>query len=129
MKEKSVAQLIQELQQVFNLYVRSRDKGKPCISCDDKYPSDAGHLFKKSTRPGMRFHPMACHLQCRNCNSIDDGNYEAFCTGLAKRYGPEYLEAVIQDANESRRNTHKWSRSELHETIKFYRDAIKKLKT
>lgn len=125
---KSVAKLIQELQVIFNEYIRLRDKGKGCISCIDSYFSDAGHLFKKSTRPAMRFNPMAVHGQCRACNSLPDGNYEAMCKGIAQRYGKEYLTEVIQIANESRKTDHKWSRSELQELINYFKSEIKNLK-
>ena len=125
---KSIANLIQELQTVFNLYIRTRDAGLPCISCDNPYPSDCGHLFKKSIRPAMRFNPMAAGLQCRECNSMHDGNYENFCLGIAKRYGKEYLETVIQTANNSRKVSEKWSRSDLLEQIIFYKGEIKRLK-
>ena len=125
---KSVAKLIQELQTVFNLYIRTRDAGLPCISCDNPYPSDCGHLFKKSIRPAMRFNPMAAHGQCRSCNGHPDGNYENFCLGISKRYGKEYLETVIQEANNSRKVSEKWSRSDLDAQIIFYKGEIKKLK-
>jgi len=128
MKEKSTAQLIQVCQVKFNAYVRARDKGLPCISCGAANPTDAGHLFKKSTRPAMRFIPEACHLQCRKCNSLHDGNYDEMCKGIAARYGVEYLTNVIQMANESRKMDHKWSRNELMELIRYFEIETKKLK-
>jgi len=129
MKEKSTAQLIQVCQVKFNAYVRARDKGLPCISCGAPHPTDAGHLFKKSTRPAMRFDSRACYAQCRECNSMHDGNYENFCKGIAARHGVEFLTEVIQDANNSRKTDHKWSRDELEAMILFYKKEIKKLKT
>jgi len=125
---KSIAKLIQECQAVFNSFIRKRDAGLKCISCDAPYFTDCGHLFKKSTRPAMRFNPMAAHGQCRACNSLSDGNYEAMCKGIAKRYGKEYLTEVIQTANESRKTDHKWSRSELQELINYFKSEIKNLK-
>lgn len=125
---KSVAKLLQECQTVFNEYIRTRDKGLPCISCGANYFSDCGHLFKKSTRPAMRFNPKAAHGQCRECNSLPDGNYEEICMGIADRYGAEYLTTVIQEANNSRKTDHKWSRSELIEQIDYYKCEIKILK-
>ena len=122
---KSIAKLIKECQDVFNLYIRTRDKGLPCISCGANYFSDCGHLFKKSTRPAMRFNPMAAHGQCRECNSMDDGNYVNMCLGIADRYGAEYLTEVIQEANNSRKTDHKWSRTELEDMIKYFREQTK----
>lgn len=127
-KEKSIAALLQICQTTFNEFVRLRDKGLPCISCEDKYPSDAGHLFKKSIRPAMRFNPHACFGQCRACNSLPDGNYEAMCQGIAARYGVEYLTEVIQETNNSRKTYHKWSQIELLELIDYYKSEIKRLK-
>ena len=34
---KSVSKLIQECQAVFNSFIRKRDAGMPCISCDAPY--------------------------------------------------------------------------------------------
>lgn len=124
---KSIAKLIQECQECFNAYIRKRDEGKGCISCGANYFSDCGHLFKKSTRPAMRFNPMAAHGQCRQCNSLPDGNYDAMCKGIARRYGKDYLVSVIQESNESRKTDHKWSRSELEELIKYFKEGIKNL--
>ena len=125
---KSIAQLIKICQDAFNTYIRERDKYLPCISCTDAYPSDCGHLFKKSTRPAMRFNAMAAHRQCRACNSLHDGNYEAMCQGIASRYGVDYLTEVIQEANNSRKTDHKWSRTELEILIKYFKDETKNLK-
>ena len=128
MKDKSISVLIQETQVIFNEYIRLRDKGKGCISCDSPTFTDCGHLFKKSTRPAMRFNPMAAAGQCRECNSLPDGNYDAFCEGIFNRYGKDYLEQVIQESNASRQTDHKWSKSELVELKKYYQSEIKKLK-
>ena len=124
-KEKSVAKLLQEAQTVFNEFIRKRDEGKGCISCGAPYFSDCGHVFKISTRPAMRFNPMAAHGQCRECNSKHDGNYDAYCLGIAARYGINYLTEVIQCANESRKSCHKWSRMELQEIIFNCKQQIK----
>ena len=126
---KSVSKLIQECQAVFNSFIRKRDAGLPCISCGAPYFSDCGHLFPKSTRPAMRFDPRAAAGQCRECNSMHDGNYDNFCKGIAARHGVEFLTEVIQDSNFSRQTDHKWSRGELEEMIKFYKKETKKLKT
>ena len=125
MKEKSVAQLIQVCQTKFNAFVRRRDEGLPCISCGAPHPTDAGHLFPKSTRPAMRFVPEACFLQCRRCNGMHDGNYENMCKGIAARHGVEYLQNVIQMANDSRKETHKWSKSELLDLIAYFDQQAK----
>jgi hypothetical protein len=127
MKEKGTAKLIQDLQVIFNLYIRTRDKGKGCISCASPTFTDCGHLFKKSTRPAMRFNPMASAGQCRSCNALPDGNYDAFCDGIFKRHGGDYLQTVIQQANNSRQTDHKWSRSELLDLIKYFKSETKKL--
>ena len=127
MKEKSHGKLIQECQTAFNEYIRTRDKGLPCISCGAPYFSDCGHLFKKSIRPAMRFSVMAAHGQCRECNSKDDGNYEKFCQGIAARHGIEYLTTVIQVANASRHAVYKLSKNDLLDMIKYFHEETKKL--
>ena len=128
MKDKTTSQLIQEVQIIFNEFVRRRDAGNGCISCGAPHPTDAGHLFKVSTHPEMRFMPMNTHLQCRACNSLDDGNYEAYCDGIVARYGSQYLQDVIQESIRLRQMKIKWSRSELVELKKYYQKEIKRLK-
>ena len=125
MKERSVAKLIQIAQEKFNAMIRLRDEGLPCISCGAPYPTDAGHLFSKSTRPAMRFIPEACHSQCRRCNAMHDGNYDEMCKGIASRYGVEYLQNVIQLANDSRKVSNKWSKSELLQLISYFDEQAK----
>ena len=129
MKDKSISVLIQELQPIFNAFIRERDKGLPCISCGDPHPTDAGHLFKVSTHPEMRFNPMNVHSQCRACNSLDDGNFEAYCDGIVARYGRKYLQEVIQESIRLRQSNFKWSKSDLKEMLLFYKKEIKRLKS
>jgi len=128
MKDKTTSQLIQEAQPIFNTWIKLRDKGLPCISCGAPHPTDAGHLFKVSTHPEMRFNPMGCHSQCRACNSLDDGNFEAYCDGIVARYGREYLQKVIQESIRLRQSNFKWSKSDLKEMIIYYKKEIKRLK-
>ena len=46
-KLKTHSDWLNELQKVFNTYIRTRDYKKPCISCDRPLTSkhDAGHFF------------------------------------------------------------------------------------
>ena len=77
-KEKMKAELMtlsdymKIAQEVFNKYIRQRDKDKPCISCGEKagnYTITAGHYYP-STNKSVTFNEDNLHGQCwYNCNS------------------------------------------------------------
>lgn len=49
----------------------------------------AGHCFKKSAFPGIRFHRNNVRPQCENCNICLDGNFEVFKENLINEIGLE----------------------------------------
>lgn len=92
---------MKEAQAAFNAWVRERDHGKPCISCDST-PSnaglitgsrwDAGHYRSVGACPELRFEPLNCHAQCVRCNRDLSGNTVEYRIRLRERIGDEALE-------------------------------------
>lgn len=73
---KSRKDWVREAQAVFNAWVRERDFFKPCILCGTPYAIaaqggawDAGHFRSVGAAPELRFEPLNCHKQCKDCNS------------------------------------------------------------
>jgi len=72
---KTVRERIKETQRFFNLYIRTRDYNKPCISCGREHiPEqiggawDCGHFLGVGARPDLRFDEKNAHKQCKSCN-------------------------------------------------------------
>lgn len=104
MKErvKSVSQWRKELQQVFNTFIRLRDRGKPCISCGKQLQGkyDAGHYFSVGSYPNLRFHELNVHGQCVECNQHKHGNLLEYTEGITKRIGKTRLEELKSIRND-----------------------------
>jgi len=110
-------------QQVFNKWIRLRDKEQPCISCGKplglKY--DAGHFWSAGGHSSVRFHPENVNAQCVSCNQHKHGNLIAYREGLIKKIGLEKYAEMEQIAH----NTKKWDKEELKELITKYKNLIK----
>lgn len=118
-----------ELEKVVNEYIRLRDFGKPCISCDAPYghyrPS-AGHFYPAGSYKNIRFDEDNIHGQCWfNCNKNKHGNLTEYRPRLIAKIGQERFDAL-----EARRNVPAhYSIPELIELKVIYKDKIKNLKT
>jgi hypothetical protein len=109
-------------QMTFNKYIRHRDKGLNCISCD-KPPkkANAGHYFSQGGHSNVRFNEDNVHLQCEHCNSFLSGNLLNYQIGIEKRIGGERLIALHEQAH----TTKKWTVQELNEIIETYKRKLK----
>ena len=83
------ARAVSLAQSAVNAYVRARDDGKPCISCGEMKPLQAGHYWSVGARPELRFDEANIHGQCHRCNIDLAGNREAFRAGIVDRLGSE----------------------------------------
>ncbi len=81
-------------QQIFNAYIRERDKGLPCISCGNQSGAkiNAGHYLSTGAHPELRFEPLNVALQCEWCNSYLSGNIARYRINLIKKIGIEKVE-------------------------------------
>jgi len=127
-KEKllSYSDWLKAFQQVFNAYIRLRDKDLPCISCGANEPTktyDAGHYRSVGAHPELRFNEDNVHKQCRKCNGYWGGNLIEYRKGLIKKIGVEKVEHL-----ENFKNTLKLTIPEIKEKIVEYKNKIKELK-
>ena len=69
---KSRTDWLRETQTAFNKYIRTRDKGKPCICCgennDSDYGWDCGHFKSIGSHPELRYELTNAHRQLSSCN-------------------------------------------------------------
>ncbi len=120
-EDKSV--LMKLAQQVFNKYIRLRDKDMPCISCGHtgNRQRHAGHFMPVGSNGHIRFDESNCHSQCSICNNHKSGN-------LAE-YEPNLVLKIGQD--EVNRLKHKFTRAydveELKDIIETYKQKVKEL--
>lgn len=92
---KSTPELKREAQKVFNAFIRLRDEGKRCISCNGRDSTmQAGHYFSAGKYNILRFNEDNCHLQCVECNCYKEGNLEAYKENLIKKIGEERFAAL-----------------------------------
>lgn len=93
-----------KLQTIFNRYIRLRDYGQNCISCEkplgEKY--HAGHLYSVGRFPELRFDEQNVHGQCHWCNIHLHGNGVLYRIGLLKKIGKEELEKLDARAGVAR---------------------------
>lgn len=99
-KLKTRAKWLAEAQAAFNAYIRARDDGKPCISCETLHTAqwDAGHYRSVGAAAHLRFNEDNVHRQCsRPCNKDKSGNLIEYRKGLVQRIGLERVEALEND--------------------------------
>lgn len=118
----TVQDYIKIAQQVFNKYIRLRDKGRNCISCfKPAKKENAGHYMNANNHWSIRFDEDNVHLQCEYCNSYLSGNLVHYTAGLIAKIGQDRYNQLIERA----RKTRKYSIEELKEIIATYKQKIK----
>jgi len=110
-------------QESFNRYIRMRDEGQDCISCQ-KPPKkkNAGHYRSVGAHPELRYEELNVHLQCEHCNSFRSGDPINYRKGLIKKIGLEKLE-WLEGPHDPKRYTVEDYKA-IHQT---YREKLKEL--
>lgn len=124
--EPSRTELVNELQRIFNKFIRERDKGKPCIYCgkdilkSGEHVATAAHYLPVSTSAALRFEPLNVHLAGLICNFNDDR--KAYRENLVRRIGdlPVRLLEMRQHSLE------KLTREEIVEKIQHFKTLLLK---
>ena len=105
---------------VFQAWIRQRDKYLPCISCGIKEATwNAGHYKKAEIYSGVIFDEINANKQCVYCNKWLDGNLDKYREGLVKKYGEEVVKDLEKRADESRQ--YKYTDGELKAIKKKYK--------
>jgi len=120
----TVQDYIKLAQQVFNKYIRLRDAGNVCISCQKKpLKENAGHFYNANNHWSVRFDERNVHLQCEPCNTFLSGNLIYYRENLLKKIGIEEFENLSAEAMKTR----KFTIEELKEIIATYKKKCKEL--
>lgn len=121
---ETVQDYIKMAQIIFNKYIRLRDKGQVCISCQKKpLKENAGHFFNANNHYNVRFDERNVHLQCEHCNTYLSGNLLEYRTNLINKIGNS--EFIILEAEA--RKTRKFTKEELKELMAEYKKKCKEL--
>lgn len=122
--------LISEAQTAFNLFIRTRDAGLPCICCGQPFEpekpggsADAGHYLSRGSAPHLRFDENNCFAQRKNCNRPGGTTRQAFRSGVVARIGLAAVEALEADTT-----VRKWTADDLREIRKTYAAKARELK-
>ena len=107
-----VKSVLAKAQAAVNSYIRIRDQGKPCISCEGFKTQaglkggsyDAGHWFGRGAHPSLRFVLWNIHKQCVTCNQHLNGHPHGYEAGLNKRFSCEWVERRKQQARDWKTN-------------------------
>tara|TARA_R100000951_G_scaffold110853_1_gene109191 strand:- start:3351 stop:3881 length:531 start_codon:yes stop_codon:yes gene_type:complete len=120
---KTKSDWLKDLQVVFNKFIRLRDSGLNCISCN-KPPKkkNAGHYRSVGANPELRFTELNCHLQCEHCNTYLHGNLINYRINLINKIGVDQVEKL-----ESSHDPVHLSIPEIQEKIKQYKQKIKEI--
>jgi len=119
---ETVQELIKATQIIFNKYIRLRDKGQVCISCQKKpLKENCGHFFNANNHWNVRFSELNCHLQCEHCNTYLSGNLIEYQRNLINKIGIENYNELEAKAKKTR----KFTKDELKELMQIYKKKIK----
>lgn len=124
-KLKSRSAWLKDLQNVFNKFIRLRDKDLPCISCGRYHQGQwhAGHYKTVGGNPELRFNEDNVNRQCSVCNNHKSGDIVNYRINLVEKIGLERVEFL-------ERKDHpplKLSIDEIKELIKAYKAKCKEL--
>ena len=111
--------------QIVHEYIRKRDSGKPCISCNEPWRPDfqAGHYHKAELYETLKFNLDNIHGQCQGCNIFKNGNLEQYNINLPLRIGPERFIKLQALAQVDKKQSKVWN----VENLKIIRENVKKI--
>lgn len=112
-------------QQVFNKYIRLRDKHELCVSCGKHINGvrHASHYLSAGGHSAIRFHEDNIWVSCYKCNVMLSGNQVEYRKALIKKIGIERVEWLEEHGSE----TKKWTKEELKELMQKYKLKCKEL--
>jgi len=115
---------VKQAQAAFNAYIRKRDEGSVCISCQ-KPPKkiNCGHYKTTKARPDIRFHQFNGNIQCEHCNTWKSGAIDLYRPNLIKKIGEKNVEWL-----ESEQPMQNLTQDDLIEIKEYYKEQLKLLK-
>ena len=109
-----------------HLYIRTRDKGKPCPCCGLPLGDDyhAGHFKRSNSFGAIKFDEDNIHGQRADCNTRYGGDRGEYEYNLRKRIGDERVNALYEKIQGNNR-VYKYTIDELKDIENYYKEKIK----
>lgn len=112
-------------------FVRARDEGKCCASCDTVLVKlgrmggdyDAGHMRAVGVAKHLEFDARNVWGQCKPCNDHKRGNFQEYERRMRLIHGDEYVDALLADNTPRHLKIPDFQAIEAH-----YKAALKNLK-
>lgn len=112
-------------------YVRARDEGKECASCDTILvvlgriggDYDAGHFRPVGLAKNLEFDPRNVWGQCKPCNDRKRGNFQEYERRLRLREGDAFVDALLADNAPRHLKIH-----DLRALDEHYKEQLRQLK-
>lgn len=123
--KKSLSALKKRAEHYFNAYIRKRDEGKPCISCNQFRVLQCGHYYPAGQYPMLKFNEDNTSGECLPCNYYSGDHLIGYRGNLINKIGIERVEKLDLIAKYNKRTGYKWSRFELIDIIERYKEKIK----
>lgn len=121
---KTRSEVQNETQKACNDFVRTRDAGKPCVSCGK--PDDgirhASHFRSVGSSPALRFDEANIHAACHKCNLFLHGNLIPYRAELVRRVGQSEVDRL-----EGPHEPKKYTIAELQDLKSHYRALTRQL--
>ena len=124
---KTASEWLADLQKIVNKYVRLRDIGDGCISCDK--PSDwhgqwhASHFYPRGRAASVRFNLWNIHKSCSICNDRLSGNLTEYKPRLIEKIGQDRFNAI----EAKHRDLASYDIPYIRRAIKVSKRAVKRL--
>jgi hypothetical protein len=124
-EKKGIAGALLITKTVVHAYVRKRDEGKNCISCNCQWNNEfqAGHYYAAGSFETLRFNLDNISGQCKQCNLHLEGNFQNYTLNLPKRIGSDRFDNLVKLAEVDKQFSKVWNLDNLKEI----RENIKKL--
>lgn len=105
-KRFSRTNLVKEADRVFSIYIRERDKGKPCITCWKGWEENfqCGHLFSRRHQ-ATRWTEHNAHWQCPWCNLYWAGEQIKHWIATNLLHWEGTVEQIMRLANDTSKTT------------------------
>lgn len=109
----------------FNKYIRLRDKGQNCISCQKHINGvrHASHYLSAGGHSSIRFHEDNIWTSCYKCNVMLSGNQVEYRKALINKIGVERVEWLENNGSKEK----KWTIEELKDLMQKYKLKYKEL--
>lgn len=120
--------LKKKLWKIFSEFIRRRDADHAgmvkCFTCPRIMhwkDSQAGHYVPQSIALSLVFHEKNVHAQCGGCNLFKGGNPTIYAIELRKKYG----ETILEELQNLRRESFRYTRIDYMELIERYQGLLK----